>query len=262
MPQNTVLIFSKIPIPGLVKTRLNQNTCLSKRDTAMIAEAMLKDTISFASKCRTDKIYIGYFPENKKSILLQIVEDLCKEAKLKTEIAYLPQKGYDFDERFSSVVNSAFIRGTINLIVLGADLPYLDPIILDKCFNYLSKENERRKMVIGPANGGGIYLVGINQSFNYKWFTKYQLFGGGVELSQFTKLCKSKEIELNLLPSYGDVDLEEDLVSLIAYLEALSISKNYIGFSYPIYTAEIIDELGLYIKHIHNGTRNRKIGKK
>ena len=55
---SAVVIFTKIPIPGLVKTRLTRDTCLSELDSARLAEAMLKDTISLASMTLTDRIQI------------------------------------------------------------------------------------------------------------------------------------------------------------------------------------------------------------
>lgn len=261
MSKNVILIFSKVPIPGLVKTRLTQNTCLTNEDAALIAEAMLKDTISLSSKSQADQIYIGYLPEDKQSFLKEIVDEVRDDGNLNKQVKYILQKGTNFDERFESVVKSAFFKGTNNLIILGADLPYLEPKILNRSFNYLSTGTNKKKIVIGPANGGGIYLVGIDHEFDYKWFTKYQLFRGGVEISQFSALCKKEEIDLILLPVFVDIDLEEDLVSLITYIEAISVSKIH-SFSCPNYTAKIFYELGLYIKEIKDETRNRKIGKK
>jgi len=262
MSLNVVLIFSKIPVPGLVKTRLTENTCLSEKDAALIAEAMLKDTISLSSNSQADRIYLGYIPQNQKTILNKIVEDLRKDGNLNKSVEYILQEGSNFDERFSSVVNSAFNKGVNNLIVLGADLPYLEPKLINKTFESLSSGMNNQRIVIGPANGGGIYLVGITREFDFKWFNEHHLFRGGVEIIQFTSFCKTMGIDLILLPAFGDIDLEEDLVSLVGYIEALSVSKVYNGFFYPHYTASIINELGLYIEEIKDKTRNRKIGKK
>ena len=259
---NIVLIFSKVPSPGLVKTRLAQNTVLSEKDTALIAEAMLKDTISLSAESNADQIYLGYFPGTEKPYLEKLIATLQSEKNLDKSVQYILQNGSNFDERFGSVVHSAFLKGATNIIVLGADLPYMDPIILNKTFEYLSSGTNKKKVVIGPANGGGIYLVGINKEFNHKWFTKYHLFRGGIELSQFSLLSNNKNLDLILLPAFGDVDLEEDLISLMAYIDVLLVSKSYEGFYFPSYTAKIIDKLGLYIHEIENDTRNRRIGKK
>jgi glycosyltransferase A (GT-A) superfamily protein (DUF2064 family) len=262
MPQNIVLIFSKVPVPGLVKTRLTQSTCLSDKDAALIAEAMLKDTIVLSSKSQADQIFVGYMPQNQKSILNNVVEKVRNDAGISQSVKYILQEGSNFDERFSSVVKSVFINGAKNIIVLGADLPYLEPKIINKTFKLLSNGNSKNKVVLGPANGGGIYLVGISDGFNSNWFNEYHLFRGGIEIIQFSNFCKYKGIDLVLLPAFGDIDVEEDLVSLISYIEALSVSREYSGFFYPTYTAKIIKELGLYIKEVKDETRNRKLSKK
>ena len=54
MPQKNVLIFLKVPVPGLVKTNLTQNIYLLEKDATLIAEAMLKDIISLCSTSQAD----------------------------------------------------------------------------------------------------------------------------------------------------------------------------------------------------------------
>jgi len=216
----------------------------------------------------TDCLFVGFRFTVPFCVVIErlvpvgIIEEIRDNGNLNHSIEYILQEGSNFDERFSSVVNSAFIKGANNVIVLGADLPYLEPNLLNKTFEALSSENSKKKVVIGPANGGGIYLVGITQKFDFKWFTEHQLFRGGVEIIQFSNFCKVMGMDLILLPAFGDIDLEEDLVSLIAYIEALSVSRAYSGFFYPYYTAKIINELGLYIEEIKDKTRNRKLSKK
>ena len=81
----------------------------------------------------------------------------------------------------------------------------------------LDKKFDEKPIVIGPSSGGGIYLVGITKDFNPRWFSDYELFSGGLELSKFTSFCLDNKIPLITLPPYGDIDIEEDLVSLICY---------------------------------------------
>ena len=261
MSQKSVLIFTKVPSPGYVKTRLTQGTSLTKNDVALIAEAMLKDTLGLASESNADKIEIGYIPEYNLSNLEKIVDSIRIDGYLTKSITYHLQNGSNFDERFSSVVNASFKNNTKFLVILGADLPYLDPLIINTAFKQLSKSKFKEKVAIGPANGGGIYLVGIRDSFDSEWFVKHNLFRGGVEVLQFINLCKQENIELNILPPLIDIDIEEDLVSLITFIEALTIAKNYQYFHFPRYTAKVLNELGLYIKEVPDETRKRKISK-
>ncbi len=260
--ETAVIIFSKAPIPGLVKTRLTEDTCLNENDTAIIAEAMLKDTIKLASESSAKKIIIGFYPEEGLKILEEVVEEVRSDGFLDKRVLYFLQHGSNFDERFGFVINEAFEKGIDILAVLGADLPFMDPNIIKTTFEYLTTKIYEYPIVLGPSSGGGIYLVGVSKDFNPGWFTEHQLFRGGVELSRFVLFCKEFKFKLLLLPPYGDVDIEEDLVSLITYIDALSVSKNSVGFHFPYYTAKILEDLGLYIVEEQNQTRRRKIAKK
>ena len=261
MTQKVVLIFTKVPIPGFAKTRLMEGTCLSDRDVALIAEAMLKDTIVLACKSNADRVELGFIPEDYFSKLEKIVDSVQKDGFLTKSISYHVQEGSNFDERFSSIVKKSFKNNVDFLVVLGADLPYLDSNIINYAFNQLSETNKKERVVIGPAGGGGIYLVGMTSKFDGNRFIEHSLFRGGVEISQFTKLCKSENFELILLSPFIDIDLEEDLVSLISFIEALEVAKTHKHLYFPKYTAEILKELGIIIKEIQGETRKRKIGK-
>ena len=260
--ETAVIIFSKAPIPGLVKTRLTEDTCLNEKDTAIIAEAMLKDTIKLASESSAKKIIIGFYPEEGLKILEEIVEKVRSDGFLDKKVLYFLQHGSNFDERFGFVINEAFENGIDILIVLGADLPFMDPNVIKTTFEYLTTKIYEKPIVLGPSSGGGIYLVGVSKDFNPDWFSEHRLFRGGVELSRFVSFCKEIKFRLLLLPPYGDVDIEEDLVSLITYIDALSVSNNSVGFHFPYYTAKVLEELGLCIIEEQNQTRRRKIAKK
>jgi len=259
---SAIVIFTKVPIPGSVKTRLTQNTCLTELDSAKIAEAMLKDTISLVSKTDADRIHIGFFPQENLKKLNEIINCVRTEGNLNKPIDLMLQYGSNFDQRFGSVVKESFKKNMTFIVLLGADLPFLDPKIINKALENLAKRIEEKPVIIGPSSGGGIYLVGITKYFNPSWFSEFQLFGSGLELSEFANFCRNNQFPLISLPPYGDIDIEEDLVSLISYIEVLKNSEKTIGFYFPHYTVKIIEELKLYIMEEQNQTRRRKLAKK
>ena len=261
MMKKSVLIFTKVPAIGFVKTRLSQTTCLSDLDISLISEAMLKDTIIIASRSNANIIEIGYYPEQCINKLERIVDSIQKTHDLKIPISYYLQQGSSFDERFESVVQASIDNGNELMVVLGADLPYMPSSIINSAFIHLTLKNNVNNIVIGPAGGGGIYLVGFSRNFSPNWFRKYELFTGGVEIIQFTKFCKLEEIELSLLTPLVDIDVEEDLVSLLAFIQGLKIAEKNDNFHYPYYTVKTLESLGVYIKEIKGKTRERTIGK-
>jgi len=259
---SAIVIFTKIPIPGLVKTRLTRETCLSELDSAKLSEAMLKDTICLASMTVAEKIQIGYFPEENVAELNEIINNLRIEGRLNQPIDLILQYGSDFNQRFGSIVEESFKKNNDRIIILGADLPFLDPKVINKALSYLAEKFDEKPVIIGPSSGGGIYLVGITNSFDFNWFSDYNLFKDGSELSKFAQFCKENELPLISLPPYGDIDIEEDLVSLISYIDVLKNSEMTRGFYYPYYTSKIIEDLKLYIVKQLDQTRQRKIAKK
>lgn len=259
---NTVLIFAKVPEAGSVKTRLSKSSCLTDIDAKRIAEAMLKDTICLAENSDADRVDIGYFPDTKEA--REQMEGLaCSVVNSDaSRVNYYPQKGENFDERFGSVVKQSFDGNSDGLVILGADLPYLDPSLINRAFEYLGDGGEEKRVVLGPAGGGGIYLVGLRSDFNHEWFSEYKLFTGGIEILEFSRFCDEKGLRLLLLPPLIDIDIEEDLVSSITYIEGMRLCAYYEGYHFPVHTAEVIDELGIVIEERADENRKRMIEKK
>ncbi len=259
--KNAVIIFSKVPAVGAVKTRLTKDTCLGPADAAAIAEAMFKDTVVLAAESNANEIVVGYTPEDKRESMERIVKGVQAETDLKRPISFLTQTGTNFDERFGSVVSKALTRGWENVVILGQDLPYLPPDIINKAFSFLGEDKGDHPIVLGPAGEGGIYLVGITRYFDPESFAGKKLFSGGVEISQFIKLCLNENRPLILLPAFNDVDIEGDLVSLLLYIEAMTAATKFDGFHFPNYTAKIVHQLGLNVLDNGEETRHRKLGK-
>lgn len=259
--KNVVIIFSKAPVAGTVKTRLIQDSSLDAEDAALLAEAMLKDTIALAAESNASEIVIGFTPADERESMERIVKEVVEERYLERPITVLTQRGTNFDERFGSVVSAAFAMGSENLVILGEDLPYLPPDIINRAFSFLMEDRSNNSVVLGPAGEGGIYLVGITRHFDPEYFSKNQLFSGGVEIPQFIKLCKNEGMVLELLPAFIDVDIEGDLVSLLLYIDAMKIAKKFEGFYFPSYTADAIAQLGLIVLGYRGETRHRRIGR-
>jgi glycosyltransferase A (GT-A) superfamily protein (DUF2064 family) len=258
--KNVVIIFAKVPVAGTVKTRLIHDSGLGAEDVALLAEAMLKDTLALSAKSHASEIVIGFTPADERESIEQIVTEVVKEMHLDRPITFVPQNGTNFDERFGSVVSAAFERGSQNLVILGADLPYLPPDIINRAFSYLTEDKSNNSIVLGPSGEGGIYLVGITRHFDPEYFSKNQLFSGGVEIYQFIKLCKNEGTALKLLPAFTDVDIEGDLVSLLLYVDAMKIATKFEGFYFPTYTADAITKLRLIVLEHSGETRHRRIG--
>jgi len=253
----TIVIFVKAPEPGLVKTRLARSPYITESDAAKIAEGMLRDTIILSANSGIDSICVGFFPSDKEDYFRAIIDSLRDLINKSINFHLFPQSGNDFDERFESIVKKVLNYGFDQMVILGADLPYMDPKLINLAFSELSAKDCVRKIVIGPAREGGIYLVGITEDFDPEWFTKYNLFRGGIELSQFGMLCKENNIDIALLPPLTDIDIEEDLVSMISFIEVMSYSSNLAHYHFPYFTSHVLKKLKLSVEQLPGETRKR-----
>lgn len=118
---------------------------------------------------------------------------------------FIKQTGKNFGDKFNNAVNETVKLGYDELIIIGNDSPELTSQQIIHSFENIAKE----KVVIGPSNDGGIYLLGLSEN-NFKatikarWNTSY------------VKDDLLKQFHFNnihLLNYLSDIDDEGDLVS-------------------------------------------------
>jgi glycosyltransferase A (GT-A) superfamily protein (DUF2064 family) len=79
------------------------------------------------------------------------------------------QFGNSFGERYANAVLSCFQQGYENVISIGNDSPSLTVDFVRLATEKLTRNN----VVLGPAEDGGIYLLGISEAdFDYESFSK------------------------------------------------------------------------------------------
>src|SRR3989304_9770427 len=178
---NKLLIFAKSPIKGKVKTRLKKDTPLTDEDILKLYTAFLKDTIISASLSKAQRIYVAYYPEDSRNIMLSINSTIRIP---QSSIELFPQSGNDFDDRLTNALKNISPpsspppargggkRWGENIIILGSDSPHIQPSTINKAFRFLKsplnppftkggRGGIRSAMVLGPRGEGGVCLIGL-----------------------------------------------------------------------------------------------------
>ena len=286
---NKILIFAKSPIKGKVKTRLKKDTPLTDEDILKLYTAFLKDTIISASLSKAQRIYVAYYPEDSRNIMLSINSTIRIP---QSAIELFPQSGNDFDDRLTNALKNISPpsspppargggkRWGENIIILGSDSPHIQPSTINKAFRFLKsplnppftkggRGGIRSAMVLGPSGEGGVYLIGLRYPsptpspvggegkreggyFNFKG-----VFTAGNESDNLLKIGKSKKLPLLLLEELTDVDVKSDLITLISNLSIMQYSAGYTKIHLPRYTINAIKSLGLTIGRKGSGTREK-----
>jgi uncharacterized protein len=147
----TLLVFAKTPKPGKVKTRLL--AAVSAEVAAALHKACIADTLRLVRKMRGCDVIVfaaggtGYFRE------------LVKKQKGGARVRVLPQRGADLGARMESAFRKCFAMGYREVVVIGTDTPWMGAQQVRKAFAEL-KVND---VVIGPAEDGGYYLLGMRR---------------------------------------------------------------------------------------------------
>jgi glycosyltransferase A (GT-A) superfamily protein (DUF2064 family) len=266
---NKILIFAKSPIKGKVKTRLKKDTPLSDDDILKLYTAFLKDTIVSASLSKAKKIYIAYYPEDSKNIMLSVKSAIRIP---QSTIELFPQLGNDFDKRLTNALGHIFPhpplspkgrgkRGGDNIVILGSDSPHIQPSTINRAFSFLSTPhsklqtlNSKGAMVLGPSGEGGVYLIGVKGSrgVNFKG-----IFTSGNESDNLLKIARRRKMPLLILEELTDVDVKSDLITLISNLSIMEYSSHHTKIHLPRYTLSAIKKLGLAVDRKGDGTRGK-----
>ena len=142
---NLLLIFTRNPEYGKVKKRLAAEI---GEDTALeIYKFLLKHTYTITKDLEVEK-RVYYSEEIVNSDIWD--EDIFQKAV---------QVGSDLGERMKNAFINGFEEGFRNIIIIGSDLYDLNSEDLREAFTAL----ETSDYVIGPAEDGGYYLLGMRE---------------------------------------------------------------------------------------------------
>ena len=192
-----LLVFAKTPEPGKVKTRLM--AAVSAEVAAELHEACIGDTLRLVRKVRGCDVFV--FTAGGTSYFRKIVT----EQENGTRVRVVPQRGKDLGARMENAFRKCFAMGYCEVVVIGTDTPWMGAERLRRAFAEL-KAND---VVIGPAEDGGYYLLGMRKMLaeifrGIPWSTERVL-----ELT-LTKIAALK-LRKKVLRWDFDLDRPEDL---------------------------------------------------
>jgi uncharacterized protein len=195
--EGDLLVFSKAPRPGLVKTRLVPP--LSPEGAAAVHEACLRDVVQGARRI-----------EARLRIVYDDTPGAAKWfARAFPDLEVRPQSAGDLGTRLKSGFAERFHGGAGWVIAIGADSPTLPLAYVTEAIETVRGATA----AIGPTDDGGYYLIGLHRT---AWPAAAALFDGvpwSTEQVFQTTRERADEIGLGLrvLPSWYDIDTGDDL---------------------------------------------------
>lgn len=201
--KDLLLIFTRNPELGKCKTRLAAT--LGNETALDIYKFLLKYTANITKQLSADK-ETWYSEEIWKN-------DVWPSSTFRKKL----QEGINLGERMTHAFKKGFEHGYERIIIIGSDLYDLNTEDLNRAFKNLACHD----YVIGPAEDGGYYLLGMTKYTpelfqNKKW-------GTDSVLTDTLKDLKNKDYVR--LDTRNDIDVFEDIKDHPAFLPFLKTAK-------------------------------------
>ena len=196
-------VMARAPAPGKVKTRLCPP--LSPEQAAEFYECVLRDVLGDLIPSARWDTWVAY-AERSRDYFLRLPEQ---------GMALLPQRGASLGERMHAVFVDLCHAGYRQVVLVGSDVPALQAASVAQACEVL--EQERSDVVLGPADDGGYYLIGLARP-EQRLFSDVAWSTASV-LEQTLAKARQLELRVRMVPGTYDVDVAKDLERLGRDLE-------------------------------------------
>ena len=191
-----LIVFTRYPQPGKTKTRLIP--ALGAAGAADLHRQMVEQTLIQVQRLQAEltlSVEIWF-----AGAATPQMQDWLGETWI-----YQAQREGDLGERLIAANHAAFESGMQQVITIGTDCPGLTAELMQQAFGLL----EQQDLVLGPAQDGGYYLVGLRRDCpalfrNITWSTERVL-------QQTVEVATGLDLSIGYLKTLADVDRPEDL---------------------------------------------------
>lgn len=202
MNKQAYILFTRVPVPNKVKTRLQSR--LTGTEASQVQLRMLQDSFEkFASLADQGiNLFLAYSDEGSPDSLIQLMPKSFKA---------FPQKGQTIGERMKQALATVFSLGYQKVILTGSDIPNLTAELIVSAFDQMSE------VVLGPSPDGGYYLVGATEKVNVTPIFDAPITWGKSEVLTETLKLLSK-YQVALLEPLEDMDHPANLQAIQSQL--------------------------------------------
>jgi hypothetical protein len=201
---HALIIFIKNPELGKVKTRLAKSIGNQK---ALEVYEILQE--------KTREVSLGV---NAQRFLFYSEEVNLKDGWLDTNFIKRLQDNGGLGDRMEMAFRTVFENGAQKAIIIGSDCYDITPELIELAYQKLDDSDT----VIGPANDGGYYLIGMKKNqpdlFQDMTWSTETVFQNTID--KITKLNRT----FKALPTLIDIDTEEDLLASSFNMKVLSLT--------------------------------------
>ncbi len=263
--KNALLLFSKVPEPGLVKTRLTtlKDGVFAPEVASGLYHCMLFDVVEIICAAMSKlegrapevdpatgeevrdvyELVISTTPAKNVEVMRKLFDDAGTWPR---ELVMIADAGASFDEHYNHAFAQVWDRGADCILSMGADMPALTVNDVVAGFEALHKLDgaERGGIVLAPDQEMGVSAIGWTRATDFDHAGVFYNQEGLTVLPAY--IAKARELGLPAiyLPPIPDVDTMADLRHTVTLVEALNYCAGFDGNTPPWRTADALEQMG------------------
>lgn len=267
--KQALLVFSKPPIPGMVKTRLTRenNGILSPEQAAEFFKRSLYDVSELsmhalmelqrqndalvAEDPTADRITYDFFvsttPANNVELMRNTYDAI---GPWPLEIQYLTDKGATFDDHFDDAFSQLFERGYEHVVSVGGDIPTMPKSHIIQAFQWLDyfQSQGTPGFVQAPCQECGTSLVGFSADTPMDHQNVYYNLDGRAALDGYMEKLEERGVPSAYLSPVADIDEKTDLAHAISCMRAIAIAaRSQTDLFVPQRVLDWVDYMGIRV---------------
>ena len=231
MSKNAILLFSKLPQTGKVKTRLTpiKDGKLAPEHAAYLYHCMLFDVVETCCDAALD--LAKNCPQNTYDIIISAPRPQGKEmeelfeasGKWPLNLHFIEDKGASFDEHYNNAFDQVWQMGYDTILSMGCDMPALSRPIVVEGFKRLQSLLALKSggIVLSPDQQMGVSIVGWTKNTKFDHTGVFYNKDGLTVLPAYIQKAQAAGLPALYLPAVPDVDTMMDLYHSVTVVQAL-----------------------------------------
>ena len=266
--KEALLIFSKPPIPGLVKTRMTQEyggiftqeqaaeffrRCLfdvCEMSIYALMELQAENDAAVAADPNADKITYDFVLSTTPASSVELMkQEFEAVGPWPMEVKFLTDMGHTFDDHFDDAFKQLFDMGYESVVSIGADVPVMPKNHVKQAFQWLEYFQSLGKpgFVEAPCQECGTSLVGFSYNTPINNQGIYYNLDGRAALDGYVEKLQASDIPSAYFAPVADVDEITDLAHAVSCMRAIEMAAQYQDLFVPRRTLAWVNWMGIKI---------------
>lgn len=248
--KHALLMFSKPPVPGLVKTRLTHEHggIFSPEESAELFHRTLFDVMELCINATAELAaedaqlaledptaprheYAFFISTTPEENVVKMRETFESAGEWPVEFTYIIDSGENFDVHFDSAFEQIWDAGFDSILSVGGDIPLLPFTHVTTGFRwlqyFLENNPEEGGLVQAPCQECGVSVIGWTRNAKMDHQGVYYNLSGRPALDAYVEKCEAAGVPMASMTPVADIDNTQDLAHAVSLARAAIYTQQF-----------------------------------